>query len=61
MIGLLKKQLKYAAELNVNFVFISGADERSKAVWTVRNMRNGEQIQFPLEEAVSFVSSELNF
>tara|TARA_B100001057_G_scaffold387393_1_gene394568 strand:+ start:69 stop:1457 length:1389 start_codon:yes stop_codon:yes gene_type:complete len=57
----LKKQLKYAAELNVNFVFISGADERSKAVWTVRNMRNGEQIQFPLEEAVSFVSSELNF
>lgn len=51
----LKKQLKHASELNVQFVFMSGADERSKGVWTVRNMQTGEQTECTLKEAVAFV------
>ena len=51
----LKKQLKHASELNVQFVFMSGADERSKGVWTVRNMQTGEQTECPLAEAVALV------
>ena len=53
----LKKQLKHASEHNVQFVFMSGADERSKGVWTVRNMQTGEQTECPLAEAVALVRS----
>ena len=53
----LKKQLKHASELNVQFVFMAGADERSKGVWTVRNMQTGEQTACPLAEAVGLVSA----
>ena len=53
----LKKQLKHASELDVEFVMMAGADERSKGVWTVRNMQTGEQTEWPLDEAVSFVRS----
>ncbi|MGB1123308.1 MAG: His/Gly/Thr/Pro-type tRNA ligase C-terminal domain-containing protein, partial [Flavobacteriales bacterium] len=52
----LKKQLKHASELNVQFVFMAGADERSKGVWTVRNMQTGEQTECSLKEAVAFVA-----
>jgi histidyl-tRNA synthetase len=52
----LKKQLKHASELNVQFVFMAGADERSKGVWTVRNMKTGEQTECPLSEAVALVA-----
>ena len=34
---------------------MAGADERSKGVWTVRNMQTGEQTECPLAEAVSLV------
>ena len=51
----LKKQLKHASELNVQYVFMAGADERSKGVWTVRNMQTGEQTECPLAEAVALV------
>lgn len=53
----LKKQLKHASELNVQYVFMAGADERSKGVWTVRNMQTGEQTESPLAEAVALVSA----
>ena len=53
----LKKQLKYASELNVQFVFMAGANERSKGIWTVRNMETGEQTEWPLEAAVGFISA----
>ena len=51
----LTKQLKHASELNVQYVFMAGADERSKGVWTVRNMQTGEQTECPLAEAVALV------
>ena len=50
--GGLKKQLKHASELDVGFVMMAGADERSKGVWTVRNMQTGEN-RVALDEAVS--------
>jgi histidyl-tRNA synthetase len=53
----LKKQLKHASELNVQYVFMAGADERSNGVWTVRNMQTGEQSASPLTEAVALVSA----
>jgi histidyl-tRNA synthetase len=53
----LKKQLKHASELEVNFVFMAGPNERSKGVWTVRNMHTGVQTQWPIEEAVAFVKA----
>ena len=45
--------MKYAADLNVNYVLMAGEEERHQGVWTVRHMESGDQ-QKVSEQAVSY-------
>ena len=49
-IGRLKKQLKYADRLGIHFVLIAGESERDRGVVTIKDMRNGDQIEVPEAE-----------
>ena len=53
----LKKQLKHAGEIGVNWVFMAGEDERAQGAWTVRNMETGEQSLMALAQAVERIAS----
>ena len=46
----LKKQLKYAADIGVQFVAMRGEKERVSNVWTLRNMTTGDQAEYTIEE-----------
>lgn len=51
----LKKQMKYAADLKVDFVLMAGEEERSNDLWTVRQMETGDQQQLSIEAAVECI------
>ncbi len=51
----MKKQLKHASDLNVQFVAMRGEQERTAGHWTLRNMRTGDQISCGLEELLEKV------
>jgi histidyl-tRNA synthetase len=55
----LKKQMKYAADLNVKFVIMAGEEERSLNEWTIRQMDTGVQQRFSLDDAVAFLATAL--
>ena len=55
----LKKQMKYAADLNVKFVIMAGEEERSLNEWTIRQMDTGVQQRFSLDDAIAFLSTAL--
>ena len=55
----LKKQMKYAADLNVKFVMMAGEEERSLDLWTIRQMDTGEQQRCSLDDAIAFLSTAL--
>ena len=51
----MKKQLKHASDLNVQFVAMRGEQERTAGHWTLRNMRTGDQVSCGLEELLEKV------
>tara|TARA_B110000503_G_scaffold43315_1_gene70850 strand:- start:5591 stop:6973 length:1383 start_codon:yes stop_codon:yes gene_type:complete len=53
----MKKQLKHAADLGVQFVAMRGDQERAADVWTLRNMTTGDQLACGVDELVSHVVS----
>ena len=55
----LKKQMKYAADLQVNFVLMAGEEERLQNNWTVRQMATGEQQQLSVASVVELIRSAL--
>jgi histidyl-tRNA synthetase len=55
----LKKQMKYAADLNVKFVIMAGEEERSLNEWTIRQMDTGVQQRFSLDDAIAFLATAL--
>lgn len=55
----LKKQMKYAADLNVKFVIMAGEEERSLNQWTIRQMDTGVQQRFSLDDAIAFLGTAL--
>jgi len=55
----LKKQMKYAADLNVKFVIMAGEEERSLNEWTIRQMDTGVQQRFSLDDAIAFLKTAL--
>jgi histidyl-tRNA synthetase len=55
----LKKQMKYAADLNVKFVIMAGEEERSLNEWTIRQMDSGVQQRFSLDDAIAFLATAL--
>jgi len=55
----LKKQMKYAADLQVAYVLMAGEDERANGAWTVRHMETGNQQQLPTADAIRHILSGL--
>jgi histidyl-tRNA synthetase len=39
----MKKQMKHASELGVEFVAMRGEQERADNAWTLRDMKTGDQ------------------
>ena len=52
----LKKQLKHAADIGVQFVAMRGEKERNSNVWTLRNMTTGDQAEYSTEELLKEMS-----
>lgn len=52
----LKKQLKFASDRSIPWVVLCGAMEREKGILTLRNMRNGEQHELELTDAIAKMS-----
>ena len=52
----LKKQLKHAADIGVQFVAMRGEKERTSNVWTLRNMTTGDQVEYSTEELIKEMS-----
>ena len=51
--------MKYAADLNVNYVLMAGEEERHQGVWTVRHMESGDQQKVSEQEAIAFIQAGL--
>ena len=51
--------MSYADKLKVPFAVILGEDEAESNVYSVKNMRTGEQVKLAPEEAVAYVQQEL--
>lgn len=56
----LKKQFSYADNKNIPFVVICGEDEMNEGVFTVKDMKSGEQIKVKTEMLVQEINSLLN-
>ena len=54
-----KAKMSYADKLKVPFAVILGEDEAESNVYSVKNMRTGEQVKLAPEEAVAYVQQEL--
>ena len=55
----LKKQMKHASDLGVQFVLMAGDEERTKGSWTVRNMQTGDQVDVKAKELTSWLKAEI--
>jgi histidyl-tRNA synthetase len=55
----LKKQMKYAADLGVNFVVMAGEEERLQKEWTVRHMETGQQQQLSEAAVLDLIRTTL--
>lgn len=53
----LPKQFKYADKRMVPYVVLIGASELEKGIFVVKNMKNGEQKEFPLDKPEGFAAS----
>ncbi len=53
----LKKQLKFASKLGVEFLLIIGEEEHQNSTINIKNMFTGEQKNLPIEEALSALCS----
>lgn len=51
----LKKKLKYADKWRIPFVIIIGEEERKNGLYSVKNMKTGEQFKLSLEDAIAKV------
>ncbi len=53
----LKSQFKQADKLNADITIIVGSDELSRDVVTVRNMESHEQVEVPVADITTYVTS----
>ncbi len=52
----MKKQMQYADKNNIPFVLMAGEEEMKKGVYSLKDMRNGEQEQLPPGEIEQIIS-----
>lgn len=50
--GKMKKKMKYADKWRIPFVIIIGEEERTTGLYTLKNMKTGEQLKLSLEDAI---------
>ncbi|MBC8205429.1 MAG: hypothetical protein H8E87_07960 [FCB group bacterium] len=50
----MKQQLKYADKSGIKYAVIIGSDEWAKQTASVKNMKNGEQIEIPISKLEEF-------
>ena len=48
----LKKQMKYANDINVPFVILIGSKEMESGIFSIKNMKTGEQSKLSLQEII---------
>lgn len=53
--GKLKKQMKYADQKQIPFVVLAGENEISTGILTVKNMKTGEQFNWPADQLIKNV------
>ena len=51
----IKKKMKYADKWNIPFVIIIGEEERQTKVYTLKNMKTGEQFKVSTEEIIATI------
>lgn len=51
----MKKKMKYADKWRIPFVIIIGEDERNTGLYTLRNMKTGEQLKLSVEEIIKVI------
>ena len=56
--GKMKKKMKYADKWCIPFVIIIGERERETGLYTLKNMRTGEQLNISLEEIISTIKNK---
>ena len=56
----LKAQFRYADKLGVELMVIMGGDELARGTCKIKDMRNGEETEVSLADAVSFVKSTID-
>ena len=54
-----KQKMAYADKINAPFAIFLGEEEINEGVAAVKNMRTGEQVKVPYEEAVSYIDAGL--
>lgn len=53
----MKKQMKYADQKDINYVMLIGEEEIKSGVFSLKNMKNGNQVTGKLEELISVLKS----
>lgn len=56
--GKLKKKMKYADKWRIPFVIIVGEEERNTGLYSLKNMKTGEQVKLSLDDIIKFIKSE---
>ena len=57
--GKIKKKMKYADKWNIPFVIIIGEEERQSGLYTLKNMKTGEQLKISIDEVIAKVKNKL--
>ncbi|MEJ6792266.1 MAG: histidine--tRNA ligase [Lacinutrix sp.] len=51
----MKKQMNYANKRSIPFVVLVGGEEMNKSIYTLKDMKSGEQIKVPLDALINLV------
>lgn len=55
--GKMKKKMKYADKWRIPFVIIIGEEERTTGLYTLKDMKTGEQLKLSLEDAIRTIKN----
>ena len=50
--------MKYADKWHIPFVIIVGEEERNTGLYSLKNMKTGEQFKLPIEDAILTIKNE---
>jgi histidyl-tRNA synthetase len=53
----MKKQMKYADQKGIKYVLLIGAEEMESGIFSLKNMKEGDQVKGSLDEIISIIKS----